>query len=86
MSAIETPQLVVQFGGWFQCRLPTDPDPTWEARGVSGYTRAIRLVLDVFHIATNVEVELPVVVVVAPDHTGPKARAVFEVRVDGELS
>jgi hypothetical protein len=41
MSAIETPQLVVQFGGWFQCRLPTDPDPTWEPRGVSGYTRAI---------------------------------------------
>ena len=41
MSAIETPKLVVQFGGWFQCRLPTDPDPTWEARGASGYTRAI---------------------------------------------
>lgn len=44
MSAIKTigtPRLVVQFGGWFQCRIPTDPDPTWEPRGVSGYTRAI---------------------------------------------
>jgi hypothetical protein len=41
IDAIETPKLVVQFGGWFQCRLPTDPDPTWEPRGVSGYTRAI---------------------------------------------
>lgn len=41
MSVIGTPKLVVELGGWFQCRLPTDPDPTWEPRGVSGYTRAI---------------------------------------------
>ena len=35
------PTLVVELGGWFQCRLATDPDPTWEPRGVSGYTRAL---------------------------------------------
>ena len=33
--------LLLQFEGWFQCRLATDPDPTWEPRGVSGYTRAV---------------------------------------------
>jgi hypothetical protein len=33
--------LLLQFEGWFQCRLATDPDPTWEPRGVSGYTRAL---------------------------------------------
>ncbi len=33
--------LLLEFGGWFQCRLATDPDPTWEPRGVSGYTRAL---------------------------------------------
>ena len=30
--------LVVEFEGWYQYRLPTDPDPTDEPRGVSGYT------------------------------------------------
>jgi hypothetical protein len=29
------------FAGWFQCRLATDPDPTDEPRGVSGYTFAL---------------------------------------------
>ena len=33
--------LMVDFDGWYQCRLSTDPDPTWEPRGVSGYTRAV---------------------------------------------
>jgi len=33
--------LWLKFGGWFQCRLPTDPDPTDEPRGVSGYVTAL---------------------------------------------
>ena len=32
--------LVVEFEGWYQYRLPTDPDPTDETRGSSGYTFA----------------------------------------------
>ncbi len=35
-----TDELVVEFRGWYQCRMSTDPDPTWERRGVSGYTMA----------------------------------------------
>ena len=31
----------LKFTGWFQCRLATDPDPTDEPRGVSGYVRAV---------------------------------------------
>ncbi|MFN0244734.1 MAG: hypothetical protein ACKVWV_17750 [Planctomycetota bacterium] len=30
----------LEFGGWFQCRLATDPDPYDEPRGVSGYVHA----------------------------------------------
>ena len=33
--------LWIEFGGWFQCRLATDPDPSDESRGVSGYVRAV---------------------------------------------
>ncbi|MEW9519753.1 hypothetical protein [Streptomyces tubercidicus] len=33
--------LRVEFGGWFMCRLATDPDPTDEPRGVSGSTFAL---------------------------------------------
>ena len=33
-------KLVLSFGGWVLMRLPTDPDPTDEPRGVSGYTFA----------------------------------------------
>lgn len=33
--------LVLHFSGWFQCRLPTDPDPSDEPRGVSGFTFAM---------------------------------------------
>jgi hypothetical protein len=29
------------FEGWFQCRLATDPDPSDEPRGVSGYMKAL---------------------------------------------
>ena len=32
--------LVIEFNGWFQCRLATDPDPYDEPRGVSGYVHA----------------------------------------------
>lgn len=33
--------LTVNFEGWFQCRLATDPDPSDEPRGVSGWTFAV---------------------------------------------
>jgi hypothetical protein len=33
--------LELQFQGWFMCRIATDPDPTNEQRGVSGYTMAL---------------------------------------------
>ncbi len=33
--------LVLEFAGWFQCRLATNPDPTDEPRGVSGHTFAL---------------------------------------------
>jgi hypothetical protein len=33
--------LEIQFQGYFLCRLATDPDPTNEALGVSGYTMAL---------------------------------------------
>ncbi|MDQ3283528.1 MAG: hypothetical protein M3Q69_19170 [Acidobacteriota bacterium] len=32
--------LILNFEGWFQMRMATDPDPTDELRGVSGYTFA----------------------------------------------
>jgi hypothetical protein len=35
------PTLEIQFQGWFQLRLATDPDTTDEPRGVSGYTFAL---------------------------------------------
>lgn len=33
--------LTLIFDGWFQCRLPTNPDPADEPRGVSGYSFAL---------------------------------------------
>ncbi|QSJ16092.1 hypothetical protein JYQ62_30690 [Nostoc sp. UHCC 0702] len=33
--------LTVHFEGYFACRLATDPDPTNESRGMSGYTMAL---------------------------------------------
>jgi hypothetical protein len=39
--AIMTPRLELQFQGWFMCRIATDPDPTHEKRGMSGYTMAL---------------------------------------------
>jgi len=35
------PLLTLNFAGYGQCRLATDPDPTNEGRGVSGYTFAL---------------------------------------------
>jgi hypothetical protein len=35
------PTIWIKFSGWFQCRLATDPDPSDEPRGVSGYVRAV---------------------------------------------
>ena len=32
--------LDINFEGYFMCRLATDPDPTNEERGMSGYTMA----------------------------------------------
>lgn len=32
--------LILNFEGWFQMRMATDPDPTDELRGISGYTFA----------------------------------------------
>src|SRR5829696_4122045 len=33
--------LTLHFEGWLECRLATDPDPTDEPRGVSGWTFAV---------------------------------------------
>src|SRR5215470_14340803 len=33
--------LDINFEGYFMCRLATDPDPTNEERGMSGYTMAL---------------------------------------------
>lgn len=33
--------LELQYEGWFMCRIATDPDPTNEQLGVSGYTMAL---------------------------------------------
>ncbi len=32
---------IFEFKGWVQCRVPTDPDPHYEPRGVTGYTFAV---------------------------------------------
>jgi hypothetical protein len=34
-------RLYLSYGGWFQMRMATDPDPTDDPRGVSGYTFAL---------------------------------------------
>jgi hypothetical protein len=41
MSEAARTILRIHFEGGFQCRLATDPDPTREGRGVSGYTYAL---------------------------------------------
>lgn len=34
-------QLTIRYDGYWQCRQATDPDPSWDPRGVSGYTFAV---------------------------------------------
>jgi hypothetical protein len=34
-------RIILKFVGWFQCRIPTDPDSPDEPRGVSGYIQAV---------------------------------------------
>ena len=36
-----TRNIILHFSGWAQGRIPTDPDPSFEPRGVSGYTFAL---------------------------------------------
>ena len=36
-----TRNYILEFKGWAQGRIPTDPDPSFEPRGVSGYTFAL---------------------------------------------
>ena len=47
--------LLLEFGGYFQMRMATYPDPTDELRGVSGYTFALAgdQFLDLFLRALN---------------------------------
>lgn len=35
------PTLTIGFEGYWQCRQATDPDPSWDPRGASGYTFAV---------------------------------------------
>jgi len=42
MTTRGTPKLLeIAYQGYFMCRLATDPDPTNEERGMSGYTMAL---------------------------------------------
>ncbi len=61
--------LELDFEGYFACRIATDPDPSNEARGMSGYTMAlpretrldqiIRLQVDADYLARNARPPLP---------------------------
>jgi hypothetical protein len=61
--------LEIDFEGYFACRIATDPDPSNEARGMSGYTMAlpretrldqiIRLQVDADYLARNARPPLP---------------------------
>lgn len=61
--------LEIDFEGYFACRIATDPDPSNEARGMSGYTVAlpretrldqiIRLQVDEGYLARNARPPLP---------------------------
>lgn len=61
--------LEIDFEGYFACRIATDPDPSNEARGMSGYTVAlaretrldqiIRLQVDDAYLARNARPPLP---------------------------
>ena len=64
----------LKFNGWFQCRLATDPDPTDEPRGVSGYVRAVAGEPDLDRI---LRLQPPVVQRSYCPQVGVKVRAVF---------
>lgn len=61
--------LEIDFEGYFACRIATDPDPSNEARGMSGYTMAlpretkldqiIRLQVDEGYLERNARLPLP---------------------------
>lgn len=61
--------LEIDFEGYFACRIATDPDPSNERRGMSGYTMAlaretkldqiIRLQVDADYLARNARPPLP---------------------------
>ncbi|MBE7448333.1 MAG: hypothetical protein HS111_05450 [Kofleriaceae bacterium] len=61
--------LEIDFEGYFACRIATDPDPSNEGRGMSGYTMAlpretrldqiIRLQVDAEYLARNARPPLP---------------------------
>ena len=68
LAAIVRP-LEIQFEGYFACRIATDPDPSNEARGMSGYTMALpretrldqifRLQVDAAYLQQNARPPLP---------------------------
>ncbi|KYG06206.1 hypothetical protein BE21_36195 [Sorangium cellulosum] len=71
--------LIVDFDGWFQCRLATDPDPTDELRGASGFTFALPGEPDLDRI---IRFQDPV----APRSHGPAVGVrVKRVSLDGQL-
>lgn len=71
--------LWLHFGGWFQCRLPTDPDPADEPRGVSGYAHAAAGEPDLDRI-----VRLQPVGTVQRSHTPAIGVVVQAVTIDGQ--
>jgi hypothetical protein len=71
--------LRLRFGGWFQCRLATDPDPSDEPRGVSGSIKALPGEPDLDRI---IRLQPPAF---SRSHTRQVGVEVREVRLDGEL-
>lgn len=71
--------LRLRFGGWFQCRLATDPDPADEPRGVSGSIKALPGEPDLDRI---IRLQTPAF---RRSHTPAIGVDVREVRLDGEL-
>lgn len=71
--------ITLNFEGWFQCRLATDPDPSDEPRGVSGWTFAVAGEEDLDRI---IRLQQPV----SPRSPGPGSKVgvvVTAVSVDG---
>jgi hypothetical protein len=70
--------LLMNFEGWFQCRLATDPDPADEPRGVSGFTFALAGEPDFDRI---IRLQNPI----APRSHGPQVGVfISSVGVDGQ--